>query len=66
MEAYVRARQAGGDEARVGLVCIYKDVQALQAEIASDLDAGGKIRVFGQDDLVSLEDRIREWLDNQP
>lgn len=66
MEAYVRARQAGGDEARVGLVCIYKDTQALQQEIASDLDAAGKIRVFGQDDLLSLADRIRDWLDQQP
>lgn len=66
MEAYVRARQAGGDEARVGLVCIYNNAQALQKEIAGDLDAGGKIRVFGQKDLLSLTDRIREWLDNQP
>lgn len=66
MEALVRARQAGGDEARVGLVCIYKDTKALQEEIASDLDAGGKIRVFGQDELVKLADGIRKWLDNQP
>jgi hypothetical protein len=66
MEAYVRARQAGGDEARVGLVCVYKDPKALQEEIASDLDAAGKIRVFGQEDLIPLADRIKEWLDNQP
>jgi hypothetical protein len=65
-EAYVRARQAGGDEARVGLVCVYKDPEALQEEIASDLDAAGKIRVFGQEDLIPLADRIKEWLDNQP
>jgi hypothetical protein len=66
MEAYVRARQAGGDEARVGLVCIYKCPEALEKEIASDLDAAGKIRVFGQEDLIPLADRIKEWLDNQP
>lgn len=66
MEAYIRARQAGGDEARVGLVCIYDQPQALQHEIAGDLDASGKIRVFGRDDLLSLADRIRDWLDQQP
>jgi len=66
MEAYVRARQAGGDEARVGLVCIYKYPEALEKEIASDLDAAGKIRVFGQKDLRHLAERIKEWLDNQP
>jgi len=66
MEAYVRARQAGGDEARVGLVCIYKYPEALEKEIASDLDAAGKIRVFGQKDLIPLAARIKEWLDNQP
>lgn len=66
MEAYVRARQAGGDEARVGLVCIYPNPMALQQEIAGDLDASGRIRVFGRDDLMVLADRIREWLDQQP
>lgn len=66
MEAYVRARQAGGDEARVGLVCIYGHPAALEQEIASDLDASGRIRVFGQGDLIILGDRIREWLDQQP
>jgi len=66
MEAYVRARQAGGDEARVGLVCIYKDPAELQEEIVGDLDAAGKIRVFGQKDLTQLADRIKEWLDSQP
>jgi hypothetical protein len=66
MEVYVRARQAGGDEARVGLVCVYKYPEALQEEIASDLDAAGKIRVFGQKDLIPLAARIKEWLDNQP
>ena len=66
MEAYVRARQAGGDEARVGLVCVYRRPEELQEEIAGDLDAAGKIRVFGQKDLIPLAARIKEWLDNQP
>ncbi|BCX03535.1 MAG: hypothetical protein KatS3mg053_1473 [Candidatus Roseilinea sp.] len=66
MEAYVRARQAGGDEARVGLVCTSDQPEALQREIVGDLDAGGKIRVFGRGDLLSLADRIRDWLDQQP
>ena len=66
MEVYVRARQAGGDEARVGLVCMYDDAPALQAEVESNLDAAGKIRVFGQNNLSSLNTYIAQWLDQQP
>lgn len=66
MEAYVRARQAGGDEARVGLVCLYSDSKSLAREISSALDAAGKIKVFGQEELPSLTNHIKDWLDNQP
>ncbi len=66
MEAYVRARQAGGDEARVGLVCMSESPRQLQAELVSELDAGGKIKVFGQADLVLLAEHISDWLNDQP
>jgi hypothetical protein len=66
METYVRARQMGGDEARIGLVCIYPDAPQLQDEIVGDLDAAGKIRVFGQKDLTSLKEKFSDWLSTQP
>ncbi len=66
MEAYVRARQTGGDEARIGLVCAHPRPSELQEEIASDIDASGKIRVFGQRHLLNLAEEIRQRLDQQP
>lgn len=66
MEAYVRARQTGGDEARVGLVCLHPTPANFQKKLLSSLDAAGKIKVFGRGDLTSLTDRIRDWLNNQP
>jgi len=66
MEAYVRARQTGGDEARVCLVCTYSKPDQLQKKLVSELDAGGKIKVFGQKDLMSLSTKISDWLNQQP
>gem|GEM_PF-216058 len=72
-EAYIRARQLGGDEARVALVCCTseKDVNALETEIVNVLNPspeGGKIdyklAVFGRDDLLDLSDKIAEWICN--
>lgn len=61
LEAYVRARQLGGDEARIGLVTCVEDTQTLQDEINRDWHTAGKIRVFGRDDLLYLGDEFREW-----
>lgn len=64
-EAYVRARQLGGDEARIGLVCAYPDPQALQREAESTWQAGnGQIRVFGAQDLAHLSDRFYAWMNS--
>lgn len=60
-EAYLRARQMGGDEARVALVCCNNDPKSLESEIAMSLD-DKKIAVFGQQDLVSLSNKIEQWI----
>ena len=60
-EIYVRARQLGGDEARIGLVCCFDDPPLLQKEIARQWDVQGKLRVFGRDDLVDLRTAFAEW-----
>ena len=60
-EVFVRARQLGGDEARIGLVCCVKNPAALQAEVEETWDAEGKIRVFGQDQLLDLPDYLEDW-----
>ena len=60
-EAYVRARQLGGDEARVGLVCGYEDPARLEQEMATEWDATGKVRVFGPDHLPALGQHLAHW-----
>ena len=70
-EAYIRARQLGGDEARVALVCCAseKDVNALETEIVNVFNPtpesgkrNHKIAVFGRDDLMNLASKIAEWI----
>jgi hypothetical protein len=60
-EVFVRARQLGGDEARIGLVCCVPKPAALQAEVEETWDAEGKIQVFGQEHLLDLAAWLEEW-----
>ncbi|HIE48235.1 TPA: hypothetical protein EYP84_05040 [Candidatus Bipolaricaulota bacterium] len=60
-EIFVRARQLGGDEARIGLVCCVPNPAALQAEVEETWDAEGKIRVFGQGQLLDLAVWLEDW-----
>ncbi len=60
-EVFVRARQVGGDEARIGLVCCVPKPADLQAEVEETWDAEGKIRVFGQDQLLDLPAWLEDW-----
>lgn len=60
-EAYIRSRQLGGDEARVGLVCGYNDPEKLQGEVTYSWDAEGKIRVFGPQHLPDLSVHLAQW-----
>ncbi|MEO0248315.1 MAG: hypothetical protein ABIN58_02005 [candidate division WOR-3 bacterium] len=71
-EAYVRARQMGGDEARIGLVCCApkdnpeSNPAAIQREVEESWDAVGKVRVFGAEHLPNLPDCFRDWFNSQP
>ncbi len=60
-EVFVRARQLGGDEARIGLVCCVPKPATLQAEVEETWDAEGKIKVFGQEHLVDLAAWLENW-----
>ncbi|RIK36177.1 MAG: hypothetical protein DCC55_28135 [Chloroflexi bacterium] len=61
LEAYVRARQLGGDEARVALVCLYEEPERLEREIQEEWFMDDKVRVFGREHLPNLKDHLREW-----
>ncbi len=64
-EAYIRARQMGGDEARVALVCFYdrtNEIRRLQKQLEDEWDVEGKIKVFGKDDIPKLKNKLRDWI----
>lgn len=60
-EASIRARQLGGDEARVGLVCGYTDPNILERELIRSWDAEGQIKVFGPADFPQLAEKLADW-----
>ncbi len=61
-EAFVRARQLGGDEANISLVSCVKDARRLEREIRRDWNED-RILVLGQADLLTLPDRLKEWFE---
>lgn len=64
-EAYVRARQLGGDEARIALVCYSEAPGKLEHEMKRDVDPEGRIRVFGRTHLADLDSYLADWIREQ-
>lgn len=62
-EAHLRARQLGGDEARVALVC-YSDKPGWIKDEMRFAMGDKKIEVFGKDDLANLADGIADWVES--
>ncbi len=60
-EAYVRVRQLGGDEARVGLISGWSKPEKFEREVARAWDAKGKIKVFGPQHLADLGQELDRW-----
>jgi hypothetical protein len=63
LEVYVRARQLGGDETKIALVCLYEKPQLLEREIKEGWFTEDKIRVFGPQHLPKLSEYLRIWFD---
>lgn len=64
-EAFTRATQMGGDEARVALVCAVSAPAVLQEQVAEVWRTNrNRMRVFGADDLPYLPARFVKWLDS--
>jgi hypothetical protein len=61
LEVYVRARQLGGDEARVALVYLGDNPQAVQYEIDRTWLPSNALRVFGRRDLPDLRNCLYRW-----
>jgi hypothetical protein len=64
-EAYIRAHQLGGDEARVALICTTSAPAGLEHEMKRDVDPEGRIRVFGRQHLAGLVTHLSEWILDQ-
>lgn len=66
-EAYIRARQMGGDEACTALVCCAppETVDKLEAEIRGDIGSEARIRIFGHKDMGDLAEKIGNWVRKQ-
>jgi hypothetical protein len=64
-EAYIRARQLGGDEACVALISCSKDPESLEEEMRRDYDLEGRIRVFGRKHFNDLSSNICKWIQSQ-
>lgn len=71
-EAYIRAQQLGGSEARIALICCAKpkDVNKLKTEILNVLETepnrlkkDHKLAVFGREDLMDLSMKIKIWIE---
>ena len=60
-EAYRRARQMGGDEARVALVCCYDKPEKIKKGFMSQIK-DDKVNVFGSGDLADLSEKLKTWI----
>ncbi|MGB3510615.1 MAG: DUF1887 family CARF protein [Microcoleaceae cyanobacterium] len=61
-EAHLRARQLGGDEARVALVCCSDEPEEIREDMRFAIN-DRKIKVFGRNDLVGLANKMKIWID---
>ncbi|MCU0552277.1 MAG: DUF1887 family CARF protein [Leptolyngbya sp. Prado105] len=60
-EAYLRAKQLGGDEARVALVCCSDKPDLLKSRLEIMLE-NPQIAVFGRQHLINLADHLAAWI----
>jgi hypothetical protein len=61
-EAHLRARQLGGDEARVALVCFFHEPSWIKNDMRFAID-DRKIEVFGKPDIKNLANSIADWIE---
>ncbi|MEO6063761.1 MAG: hypothetical protein ABIQ99_17655, partial [Thermoflexales bacterium] len=63
-EAYQRARQLGGEEARVALVCYSEDPNGLLDDVtSSNFFVEDSVRVFGKRDIqAGLANAFQDWI----
>ena len=56
----MRAKQIGGDEAGVALVCMTDMPKSIEVDVAQ-IWREGRVKVFGRRDLPHLQEMFGEW-----
>jgi len=64
-EVVVRARQLGGDEACVALVCFVDDPENLEDEIQHSIGPDSRVKVFGKKHMANLAGHFAKWIEKQ-
>lgn len=60
-EAYIRGRQLGGEEARIGFITLSKGATKLQKEVEEQWQASGRIRIFDAKEIADLPSVLINW-----
>lgn len=63
-EGLLRAKELGGDEARLALICCHDRPDEIQDEIKRFGLKDTKIKVFGREDLADIGNQIAAWVDD--
>lgn len=64
LEIYARARQIGGDEVRLGVVCPIEDTDKLKQQIAQAVGTANRVGVFGRRHLPELKKHLKQWFES--
>jgi hypothetical protein len=62
MEAYVRAQQLGGEEARIALLCCADNKDDIARALKQTWHIDKHVTVFGNSDLSDLKGGLRTWI----
>jgi hypothetical protein len=64
LEIYARARQIGGDEVRLGVVCPVEDTDKLKQQIAQAVGTANRVGVFGRKHIPNLKRHLKQWFES--
>lgn len=60
-EVLTRARQMGGDEARVALVCFSDEPEKIQKQVGDLMQMNSQVMVFGKKHIRELDNYLQDW-----
>lgn len=61
-EAFVRAKQLGGEEASAILICLFEDAENIRDDAEMSWQTQGRVKVIGRKELKDLATHLDLWL----